>query len=205
MKRTFLALSLSLASAGVFAQAAQFEGVSVGLGVASVKAETSVSDSLGGSEKPSKSNVIPSFDLAYTHAPSQKFLLTVGATYDFAKTKSGDFPHRGETASLEIGAHYSLYLQPSYLVSDNTALFVKVAQHSIKGTWKTPLLGEKSVQYDALGYGFGVKSFLNKNLFIQAEAQFVDFKDKTFSYASGYTGKYKPQLSAGILTLGYKF
>ncbi len=205
MKKKLLAVCLAVATSSVFAQASNFEGFSAGLSIGAVGVDTKVSSNDGYGFNLGKSNVIPGIDLSYTQAIDSKMLVGVGVTYDLAKSKSGEITGDG-TIGLEAKNHYSVYVQPQYLLNNTTAIFAKLGYHQMKGSISGDFASSfTSEKYNGFGYGIGVKTFIDKNLFVQVEGQIVDFKQKSFDYGGGEVVSYKPKSSAGIVTLGYKF
>ncbi len=211
MKKLLLIAAMSAATTTpVFAQASNFEGFSAGLGLAAVGVSTKVSESYDGDSyglSLGKDNVIPGVDLSYTKAIDSKLLVGFGVTYDLAKSKSGEFNlGEGGSIGLEAKNHYSVYVQPQYLLNNTTAVFAKLGYHQMKGSISGDYAAAfTSEKYNGIGYGVGIKTFIDKNLFVQVEGQIVDFKQKSFDYGDGYIVSYKPKSTAGIVTLGYKF
>jgi opacity protein-like surface antigen len=212
MKKLLLLAALSVATTSVFAQAKNFEGPSAALSFAAVGVDTKFSyadaDGANGSTSFGKTSFVTGLDLSYAKAIDSNWLMGFGITYDLNKTKAGEFSDSDDqgTSSLSIKAknHYSVYVQPTYALNNSTALFAKVGYHSMKGEMTYTDGSSDSEKFKGIGYGFGVKTFVNKNLFIQAEAQIVDFKNKSFSDEDGSWG-YKVKSNAGIISVGYKF
>jgi len=206
MKKLLLVAALSVATTSVFAQTSQFEGFSAGLSIGAVGNNTKASDNEGYSFTLGEDKIIPGIDLSYTTAIDSKMLIGVGFTYDLAKSKSGQISGGDSDISLEGKSHYSVYVQPQYLLNNSTSIFGKLGYHQMKGkitgTFESNFTTEK---YSGFGYGVGIKTFIDKNLFVQVEGQIIDFKQKSFDYGDGYTVSYKPKSTAGIVTLGYKF
>lgn len=154
-------------------------------------------------------------DLNYGFGLSNNFILGVGITYDFGKTKAGNtsisfigeddelVPFVGQKASIED--HKSIYIQPTYIVSSTTGLFAKLGYH--EADYKvTDVFNESgSANLKGWGYGFGVKTFINNNLFIQAEAQQINYGSESYTYAEGATITVKPKVYSGTISIGYKF
>ncbi len=207
MKKTLLALSLVAATQTAFAQASNFEGLSIGLGLAAVGVDTKYQDTDDFNLKVGQTNVIPVIDLSYAYAVDSKFLVGVGATYDLKDAKSGSASVPDYASiTLKAKSHYSIYVQPTYLMTNNTALFAKVGYHSMKGTAEIVCddCTNDSLKFKGIGYGAGIKTFLDKNIFVQAEIQVVDYKKKSLA-DDDFTWSYKPKSTAGILSVGYKF
>jgi len=207
MKKKLLALTVALSATTVFAQPSNFEGFSAGLSIGAVGVDTKVSSNGGYGFNLGENNIIPGVDFSYSMALDKQMLIGFGFTYDLAKSKSGEITYDGlGTLGLETKDHYSVYVQPQYLLNNSTAVFGKLGYHKIKGSISgTYAANFTSENYTGIGYGVGVKTFIDKNLFIQAEGQIVDFKKKSFDYGGGEVVSYKPKSSAGIITLGYKF
>jgi opacity protein-like surface antigen len=205
MKMKLLTLTLALSATTVFAQPSNFEGFSAGVSIGAVGVDTKVSDNEGYGFNLGESNIIPGVDLSYSMPLDKQMLIGFGFTYDLAKSKSGEITGDG-SIGLETKDHYSVYVQPQYLLNNTTAVFGKLGYHKIKGTisgsYATNFTSEN---FTGIGYGVGIKTFIDKNLFIQVEGQIVDFKKKSFDYGGGEVVSYKPKSSAGIVTLGYKF
>ena len=177
-----------------------------------------------------RTNIIPGADLNYGFAMGNNFVLGVGATYDFSKTKTGEFSTNmnlnGEDTTFALDStlknHYSLYVQPTYVVNKDTAMFAKIGRHYAKSTVNSNpntfisyvdgefnitdtygLLGtENSVSknLEGWGYGIGLKAFLSNNLFVQVEAAIVDYDKVNLPFVlggelSGETAVETPQSS----------
>jgi opacity protein-like surface antigen len=117
--------------------------------------------------------------------------------------------------------HKSIYLMPMYLVNNSSALFAKLGYHETKGTLRftqniagitavdalvfeenTTVSGSKNFQ--GYGVGLGFRTVLSNNLYLQIEAEMVDY-DKE-SVASGNTTiSFKPKPLSASLSVGYKF
>ena len=182
-----------------------------------------------------QTNVIPGVDLNYGFAMGNNFVLGLGATYDFSKTKTGAFTSNslinGEDATFSIDSnlkdHYSLYIQPTYVINKDSAMFAKVGRHYAKSSVKSAggfndgltvgLLGDDktvSKNIEGWGFGLGLKTFLTSNLFVQFEGGIVEY-DKInlpFTLDAGEgsvildnTGSHKIKTTNAMVSLGYKF
>jgi opacity protein-like surface antigen len=117
--------------------------------------------------------------------------------------------------------HKSIYLMPMYLVNNSSALFAKLGYHETKGTLRftqniagitavdelvfeenTTISGSKNFQ--GYGVGLGFRTVLSNNLYLQIEAEMVDYEKE--SVASGNTTiSFKPKPLSASLSVGYKF
>jgi opacity protein-like surface antigen len=230
-----LALLASVVTTSAFSQSKGFEGVNLALGFGATGGKTSYKDAndqyinldLSAGEI---NNLIYSGDVSYNFPANNKFFIGIGATYDFNKTDIGNqevaFGPEIEdsdgnsldgvivNAKGRLKNHYSLYLQPAYLVNNTTALFAKIGYHHAKSTYSvdgtgndyfavTPESYKKS--HSGTGYGIGLKTFLDNSIYIQAEAEYVDYKSKTLDFGDGVSASVKPETVSGRISIGYKF
>jgi opacity protein-like surface antigen len=198
IRNKIIALVISLIAMPTFAysQAKNFAGPSAAINFQTIGSETNITldgDNLG---DVGKTDNIFGIDLSYSAPIDDKFLITFGGTYDLNKQDAGSFVG---AVNFKIKDHYSLYLAPTFTVSDNTAVFIKGGYHKMNG--EASLDGESdSTKFSGWGYGAGIKTMLDKNLFLQAELQYVDYGSET---EDGLKADIKT--SAGIISLGYKF
>jgi opacity protein-like surface antigen len=181
-----------------------------------------------------QTNVIPGVDLNYGFAMGNNFVLGLGATYDFSKTKTGGFTSNylinGEDATFTIDSnlkdHYSLYIQPTYVINKDSAMFAKVGRHYAKSSVKSAggfivegvsvgLLGDDktvSKNIEGWGFGLGLKTFLTSNLFVQLEGGIVEYDKINLPFSldaddtwDDNTGSHKIKTTNAMVSLGYKF
>jgi opacity protein-like surface antigen len=145
-------------------------------------------------------------DLAYSFPVDNNFLISIGATYDFDKIKGGAMGTDTDNLKLSLKDHYSFYIEPAYAFNNSTALFAKLGYHQAKGSVK--LTGDDnatgSKNFEGWGYGFGIKTFLNNNVFVKAEASLVEYDKETYGSGANVVG-FEPQTVSGLISIGYKF
>ncbi len=215
-KITFALAPAGLLSVSTVDHAGNFDGFSLGLEghVKSTSTSINVShgyssfnfENLGG-----KHDFIPAISGSYTFAVAPQFLLGIGATYDLLSTDVGGYniDGRGKTFSATIKEknHYSIFVTPGYLVNDTTLLYAKIAYHQMKGELSAED-GSESLKLSGIalgaGFGAGVKLALTQNVSGYAEAQYVDYADKTIKL-DDVNVKLKPSSTIGALGLAYKF
>lgn len=238
------ALVSLIISSATYAQTTNFVGPSVALsgsyvgGSSEFKTGTGFSILSGGDGIDSKlgdqTNVIPGVDLNYGFAMGNNFVLGLGATYDFSKTKAGAFTSNSfindEDATFSIDSnlkdHYSLYIQPTYVINKDSAMFAKVGRHYAKASVKSAggfvvdsltvgLLGDDvtvSEKIEGWGFGLGLKTFLTSNLFVQFEGGIVEYDKINLPFRlSGVgelddnAGSHKIKTTNATVSVGYKF
>jgi opacity protein-like surface antigen len=238
------ALVSLIISSATHAQTTNFVGPSVALsgsyvgGSSEFKTGTGFGTLSGGDGIDSKlgdqTNVIPGVDLNYGFAMGNNFVLGLGATYDFSKTKTGGFTSNylinGEDATFTIDSnlkdHYSLYIQPTYVINKDSAMFAKVGRHYAKSSVKSAggfivegvsvgLLGDDktvSKNIEGWGFGLGLKTFLTSNLFVQFEGGIVEYDKINLPFSldaddtyDDNTGSHKIKTTNAMVSVGYKF
>jgi tetratricopeptide (TPR) repeat protein len=91
-------------------------------------------------------------------------------------------------------------------ILDNKAK-AKLAYHQAKGS--VNLVADEdsatgSKNFDGWGYGFGIKTFLNNNVFVKAEASLVEYDKETYG-TGDESVSFKPETVSGLISIGYKF
>jgi opacity protein-like surface antigen len=128
-----------------------------------------------------------------------------------SKTNAGSaditqFAGRQMTASAETKDYFSVYVQPTYALSNKTAVFAKVGYHEMKAKVSfTNCAGcDDSTRLRGIGYGLGAKTFVSKNVYLQVEGQILDITDKNFADTDGWW-RYSTKSQSLMLSAGYKF
>jgi opacity protein-like surface antigen len=105
-----------------------------------------------------------------------------------------------------------LYIQPSYAFNNSSSIFAKVAYNFAKGsltetgTDYTPTSFTASKNIEGWGYGFGVRSLITNNIYVQAEAQIDEYdKETSTDSGNGITYSFDPKVVRGKISVGYKF
>lgn len=208
MKAKAAIIALALFSAAACAQAGDFEGFNVGLGLGYVHPEITYDDNASGHYQWDKNGFAPLVDAAYHKAINDKWLIGVGLTYDLTNTNAGTESALWGPVETKLKEHFSAYIQPTYVLDSESAVFAKVGYHSMKveavGQPGSSWLDDK-FHVQGIGYGIGYKRFINSAFFIQAEFQFVDYEKKSFGDGLGSVWDYQQKTTAGIFTAGYKF
>ena len=200
------------ASSATFAQTENFTGLSVGANftqTAATHKRTETDSSSVEVFKYGETSSGANLQAAYGFKAGDSMVINVGGTYSLNDYKAG-----GDSSSQNsydsIGKdkkHYTLYIEPGFVLSDSTLAYGKLAYHNltheVKATSSSTSLNE-SIKFSNIGFGAGVRTMLSKNTFLQAEMGLVNFTEK--SYALGRaTYKEQPKLTYGSLGVGYKF
>jgi opacity protein-like surface antigen len=166
-----------------------------------------------------KNNFSALIDLGYGIQLDKNFILTIGGTYDLTKSKAKpiDLVDAGidseddteiTTLKSELKDHYSLYVQPTYLLNDSTGLFAKLSYNHVKSTGTITVNNDSvnnSKNLEGWGYGIGVKTFLDKNLYVQVEGGYVEYEKHTVNFDELVSSSHKPKVLSALVSIGYKF
>lgn len=199
---------------------AQSKGVSVAIfgaiAGAEVKGSGSESNSIASTGSGSVGQVTPigGFDISYNF-PTSSGSLGFGATYIPIEAKIGQgtiTSGTGGNVSGKLKDHYTLYVQPALNINKDSAVYFKV-QYAHADLQISGATGSDNLQ--GWGGGIGLKTFLDKNTFIQAEANYTEYdsisgKNITKTQGSGTgttttTVSGTPYLAQGIISIGYQF
>ncbi|APW41492.1 outer membrane protein [Rhodoferax saidenbachensis] len=185
MKKYVIATAVAAAAfaPAAFAQAKNFEGFSV---LGAVNVNSNKVDSAGSSESKTTSTV--GIQAGYDFALGESFVLGLGASLNL-----GDSEITSSGAKLKNAT--GVYIAPGIAVSKDTLVYAKLA--SISGK-----IDVTSASYDisGLGYGIGVRSFINKNVFLQGEYVYNKYDEKTLN-----TTLVKNETGVLSFGVGYKF
>lgn len=195
-----LLVAVVLASGSAVATADSFAGLSAGVGLGAVGADSKLSVgpfSLTAGE----TNTIGLVDVSYAlQLRNGQWGVGVGGTYDFNKIKSGKLELGETNFALEGKNHYSVYVQPFFKLNPAAAVFAKVGYHSMKGELLVNGDSVESVNLNGFGYGLGSKIYATKNLYVQAEAGWVEYSSKTKGEVD-----VKVKGANGVVSVGYNF
>jgi opacity protein-like surface antigen len=201
MKKKLLAVALLAASTGAMAQANNFEGFTAGVNVSSVGGTSTVNDGVGGTIDFGQQSLVPGVELGYNFAASSNIILGLTATYDFANSKLGQASDDDlGQVSLKGQNRMSINFKPGYVVAPNTMIYATVGYNSM--STKASFNAEsESKTLNGIGYGLGLSMMVDKNVFVKAEIQQVNFN----SWNIGDGASIKPNLTVGTIGIGYKF
>lgn len=174
------------------AQSSNFEGASV---VLNYNAATLTTE-LAGTTALGESSNNASIQGAYSFALSEKALLSVGATYALGDLKAGSYS--SDTATIKAKNLYTVYVEPAYVIG-TTAMYGKLAYIATKGVLTISSV-DYSENFTGSGYGFGIRTMLDKNIFMQVEFMTTKFNSKTISSTT-----VEPGGTIGTIGIGYKF
>ncbi len=217
------AIALLASSTSLMAQTKSFEGASIGVfgaivgaeakGTASTTAGGSGQAATSGSGSIGKVTPVGGLDLSYAIAAGTGTVIGLGVSYIPVKADIGvgtsNDATSGGSLDVEFKDHYTIYLQPTFVVNKDSAVFVKLnyskADLAASGQNAKVTTGD----VEGWGGGIGLKTFLTPNAFMQVEANYTEYDTvsgtKTNSNGRITTASGDPKIAQGIITLGYKF
>jgi opacity protein-like surface antigen len=223
------AIALLASSTSLMAQSKNFAGASLGLSVSAVGAEISGSStsSSGGTNGTNSSTgsvgkvaEIAAIDASYGFAMGANSVFVVGATYTPGKAKagSGNYTDNNQeddannsstgTLSVEVKNPYTIYVAPTYVVGNNSALYAKLgyskADINVSATGGAALTAKPS-DLEGWTYAIGSKTLLTNNVYVGVEASVTDYDSINATRATGVNVKADAKVAQGTITLGYKF
>lgn len=192
MKRIVLiAASAVLATPLAFAQAKNFEGFSLALTADSSRSTAEVVGTASDSSTAGGAGL----EAQYSIPMGNQFVLGLGVNYRAGSRSAGTVG--GTNFSIKDAAAFDIV--PGFAVSDSLLVYGKVSGLSASAIGNTGGT-ESSESISGIGYGLGVRSFIDKNMFFQVgyDANIYDNKTK-----AGVT--YKNSSNVFSLGFGYKF
>ncbi|APW41542.1 outer membrane protein [Rhodoferax saidenbachensis] len=193
MKKIAIAAAcLALAAPQVFAQARSFEGFSLSANLESTK---STVDALSVSDSGNSTGL--GLQAQYTFAITDQFVLGVGATLGTVKRNTASASGLGADAYTKDNTSFDL--TPGIAVTDSTVIFGKIS--ALGGTLQVDSAPSASYSLTGLGYGVGIKSMIDKNLFWQLVYDSNKYNDVTTTGGTTLSNK-STIFSLGV---GYKF
>ena len=175
-----VALLAATAATPALSQAKNFAGpsIAIGAGYSSYNPEgnlTEVGAAITSKLDTGKNDFKYLADLSYGFEANNNLVVSLGATYDFNDSEATFVSSNDGTNDVSIKGnlknHYSIYIQPTYLLNNSTGIFAKVsynyAKNSIKLTEDAASISF-SENLEGWGYGVGAKTFyfytFNKSL-----------------------------------------
>ena len=217
------AIALLASSTSLMAQSKNFEGANIAIGVSAIGAEVSGNSKSGQSGTNTNSGSIgkiaeiANLDLGYTFSLSNNGAISIGGTYTPGKAKVGNGSFvastPGSTASdqnvsAQFKDPYSIYVMPTYAISNNSAIFAKISYNHVDldvTSSGTTTITSKPSDLEGWGYGIGSKTMLDKNLYLQVEVNLNDYDAINGTLSNGNSFNADPKTIAGTVSIGYKF
>jgi len=214
---TLLATSTSLM--------AQMTGPSVAVSVSHMKASTDGSQS--GNAPAASGTVSRNFNIAalnfdYSTKLDNSWTNSIGIDYIPFKGKIGDKSRTdtdqqsggtfngSNTAKGELKNHFTVYVEPTYLINPTNGIYAKVGymRSDLKITSANitgSALTDNNISVHGVQYGVGYKGAIDKNLYVKAEYTVSNYASIDATSDSGNKFTANPETKNYTLSLGYTF
>jgi opacity protein-like surface antigen len=135
-----------------------------------------------------------------------------GASYSLSNDTILEVTYSGNTSKLKEKDHYSIYIAPSYQLSNNSLVYLKASYHKSEihasvsyENENAQGIGKTSYTEDIDGYGFsiGLRSELAKNIFSDIEIEHIDYGSSNLDNSSYIN--WDNQSTVANFNLFYKF
>ena len=218
------AIALLASSTSLMAQSKNFAGASIGISgsMAGVEVEGNTTDSSSattGSGSFGKITPVPSLDVNYGFEAGSNFVFGLGASYIPAKVEFGTNAFTDTTNSQrdavkgEIKDVYSIYITPTYVINNNSALYAKVGyihgDLNLTTASSNIVFTKKPSDVEGWSVGIGSKTMLTNNLYLTVEGNYTEFDSitatTTDSESNTNTSSATPKVAQAIIGIGYKF
>jgi Outer membrane protein beta-barrel domain len=197
MFKKSLILAGVIVSSSAFAQAEKFSGASIGINTGFNREAVEANITGRGTLQLSNANTPFDANLSYLFAVTPSATLGLGLNFDLVSNKVLDGSKNTflNTGDISAKNHYSLNFEPGVALNDSLLGYFKLAYHSekISGT-------SKSYSVNGVGYGFGSRYLIDKNLYLNLEIQSVTYNTITADGAL-----LTPKSLNSTIGLGYKF
>lgn len=208
---------VALCASPAMAGDSKFDGFSLGFGLSLTGASNNIASPelaktpINSVADLGQTSALATIDMSYGFSVAPKYVLAVGASYDFGDTDLGTVAD--PVLRMRGNDHYSIYLQPTYELSDTTAVFGKLGYHAMKGALDCAICdgGGSSYSRDlhGVGFGAGVKTFLSERVYLQVEAQHIEYNTVNSSWTIGQASNVPVDFDAssnvGLITIGMTF
>ncbi len=218
LKVVYTTIAMACLSTSSFADSGNFSGFYAAVGGSAAGAELDgsytsnegvVSKGTGG-----KIATVGALDLGYNFALGSTMFVSLGGSWTPGEVTVGKADDAANAADVTLKADefITLYIQPSMMVSDNTALFAKLGHSEADLKVTGDFTGSASSTLEGHTVSFGSKTVFASGAYIQSEAGITEYdgivvNDIGTTNQNGKTGSAKadPSLAFGTITVGYKF
>ena len=139
---------------------------------------------------------------------------TTAAAGAVSVTRSGNYTDNNTggtdtgTLTVEVKDPYTIYVAPTYVVGNNSALYAKLgyskADLNVNATGGAALTTKPS-DLEGWTYAIGSKTLLTNNVYFGVEASVTDYDSIKATRATGVNISADAKVAQGTITLGYKF
>jgi hypothetical protein len=123
-------------------------------------------------------------------------VIGVGASYIPTTTNFNAYGY----VPLKIKNAMGVYVEPTYVLSDSTAVFGKLSYNRADANADFGIYGSYNNKISAIGLGAGVTHFVKSDVFLKAEIESVNYDAETY-----FDSSIKIQQTNATVSVGMKF
>ena len=200
MKKLLTCLAATAAVCSAQAQSGDFTGFSAGGNLAMNAGGVASSTSDGFKNDTGSQSIGIGAFANYGLSLGRGSVLALGLDYSLSDVKVQEFQDGTNNQTLKIQNIWSLSLAPGMMVSDKTLAYFKLGFEN----GKAAISGDKELSKNINGnsWGFGMKSFFNKDTYLQIEAKQTNFGSMQFD---GLATDFKFRATSGSVGVGFMF
>ena len=146
--------------------------------------------------------------------------VTDNEAFSSSSTASTSYSTAHSWTKIDEKRHYSLYVQPGYLIHAGTMIYGKLSYHhmhvdgsngvnAVVGGDRTSVGYPIGSNFKGFGVGFGLQALFSKNMYGYAEINHVRYGQQSIGVPAdpGYIGSWdlKPRTTSGSLGIGWRF
>jgi len=158
-------------------------------------------------------------EVGFSYPLTDMFFITAGGSYQpFDANVNAKGVDNGRNVKLETSDIMSLFIEPSFNVTENSAFFIKIGHSdSDVNVTGTDVEAEKSYDISGTTIAIGTKTIADNGMFLKTEAGMTDYdsitltgiseeaNDTTAEITYGSSIKADVEVAYGQVTVGYKF
>ena len=203
MKKLLICLAATAAVWSAQAQSGDFTGFSAGgnLAMNAGGVASSTSDGFKNDIGSQQSIGIGAF-ANYGLSLGRGSVLALGLDYSLSDVKVQEFQDGTNNQTLKIQNIWSLSIAPGMMISDKTLAYFKLGFENGKTAISGSVAKESSKNINGNSWGFGMKSFFNKDTYLQIEAKQTNFGSMQFD---GVASDLKFRATTGSVGVGFMF
>ena len=211
---------------------AQMTGPSVAISLSRAQASTDGSASSGNNTlntntEVSRNFTIASIDFDYAQQINNSWNMSYGVNYIPLKGKIADVSRSDtnlgsrtggsttgtNTATGELKRHFTVYVEPTYMISKDSGVYAKLGYvHADLEVKSTTQIEGGTTANDTIGvhgyqYGIGYKTALSKNLYAKIEGTINNYSDVSYTKTGEETNTFNanPEVKQATISIGYTF
>jgi opacity protein-like surface antigen len=200
---TFAVATVAFSALQAQAQSGGFQGLSLGLNAGMIASNTEITSGTSVLDGLGHISAVGSLQAAYGWAIGDA-MVSVGATYNLNDVDGGELRTLAgaRTAIYKARDAYSVYVEPGFKLNDRTLAFATLSYEaaSAKAEDGAGVITKQDIQ--GTGYGFGLRTLLDKNMYVQVAVKQVYYDSERFP---GDTADFKTRSTLGSVGVGYRF